>query len=171
MYDADELAIFAGQFAFNNNVTFEDAVELIYREDGYFLAEAQVSTDGQSVVVHEGEIDAISIEGVESRGFTRIKSYLESLVGKTPLSQTEFERAVMIANDLAGVELTTELDYPDPNAGARLRVIVYDPIRHYPRHAPTRRGRGTKPVCPAGILFGTDLRGPSSLPGICDIRR
>ena len=81
--------------------------------------------DGSRVdfIVDEGRIDVVSIEGFDAAMFGAIKAHIEPLVGVAPLTLPDFERAIMLVNDLAGVYATTEIDYPDPNAGARLRVI------------------------------------------------
>ncbi len=131
-YEPAELMTFAFDHvnATHGAVTVEEfarALELVYREDGYFLAEVAIalSPDGSRVdfIVDEGRIDVVSIEGFDAAMFGAIKAHIEPLVGVAPLTLPDFERAIMLVNDLAGVYATTEIDYPDPNAGARLRVI------------------------------------------------
>ena len=132
VYDNDELLLFAHQHVLRHVGSVSpdhlaEAIELIYREDGYLLAEARIvpAHDGRSlvIVVSEGWIETISIEGVDERLFNRIKSYLAPLVGKAPLTQRDLERAISFVDDLAGVSVITEIDYPDNASGARLRVI------------------------------------------------
>ncbi len=68
VYDADELLTFAGQLAFNRSgritaVEVASTITQIYREDGYFLAEAWPGPDGQSIIVDE--VSAISTHGTD----------------------------------------------------------------------------------------------------------
>ncbi|MBO9402711.1 hypothetical protein J7412_17950 [Shimia sp. R9_3] len=61
VYDADVLLTFAGQVAFERHgqITAEQvaaAISQIYREDGYFLAEARMASDGRAIVVDEGHL-------------------------------------------------------------------------------------------------------------------
>lgn len=131
VYDPTWLAAFAYQHVSTADgaVTpqrYAEAIELVYREDGYFLAEVEVlqTPGGQFVFrVHEGSIEQVSIEGIDDRLFRRISSYIEPIVGRAALNQKEFERAIALANDLAGVSVTTEIDYPDQEGGARLRLV------------------------------------------------
>lgn len=117
--DATRAAVTAEEFA--------HAIELIYREDGYFLAEVRValSPDGTRIdfIIDEGRIDSVSIEGFDAAMSLAIQSYVDPLIGAAPLTLAELERAIMLVNDLTGVYATTEIDYPDAAAGARLRVI------------------------------------------------
>lgn len=131
VYDSDWLAAFAYQHVsgVDGVVTpqrYAEALELIYREDGYFLAEVEIlqAPGGQFVFrMHEGSIGQVSIEGVDDKLYRRIRSYVEPIVGRAALNKKEFERAIALANDLAGVSITTEIDYPDPEGGARLQLL------------------------------------------------
>lgn len=132
LYEAGQLLGFASQHVLQSDgvVTVDRlarAIELIYREDGYFLAEASstVRPDGTVVfAVSEGRIDSLSIEGVDARTKGAIAAILTPLIGRSPIGQAEFERAVMLVNDLAGISVTTEIDYPHGTDGARLRVLA-----------------------------------------------
>jgi len=129
-YDPAQLMAFAYSHAASNSGVVPpelvaQAIELVYREDGFLLAEVEIfrQADGSLLFyVHEGHIEQIAIEGVDEGLFGAIKGYLEPLAGRRPLHQAEFERAIMLANDLAGLSLTTEFDYPDGAQGARLTV-------------------------------------------------
>ncbi len=133
VYDADHLLAFAYHHIGSNEqqVTpsrLAAAVELIYREDGFLLAEVQVvpSADGRSfeLRVHEGQIEHISIEGVDDRMHRRIRETVEPLLHLRPLTRKQFERALALVDDIAGLRVTSEIDYPRPGGGARLRIIA-----------------------------------------------
>ncbi|WP_271952877.1 hypothetical protein, partial [Ruegeria faecimaris] len=83
--------------------------------------------DGQSIVVDEGRIQTIEIEGVDTRTFQTLEKIFRPLTTAYPITLKQFERAVMLAEDIPDLELSTELDYPD-QAGARLRVLG-EPLR------------------------------------------
>jgi len=129
-YDPEQLATFAYSHAAANSAAVEpellaQAIELIYREDGFLLAEVEIlqQADGSLLFhVHEGFIEQIAIEGVDEKLFAAIRAYLEPLTQQRPLRQSAFERAIMLANDLSDVSLTTEFDYPEGAQGARLTV-------------------------------------------------
>ncbi|WP_271952815.1 hypothetical protein, partial [Ruegeria faecimaris] len=132
VYDTDELLTFAGQLAFDRSgritaVDVASTITQIYREDGYFLAEAWPGPDGQSIIVDEGRIQTIEIEGVDTRTFQTLEKIFQPLTTSYPITLKRFERAVMLAEDIPDLELSTELDYPD-QAGARLRVLG-EPLR------------------------------------------
>ncbi len=127
VYDTTELLTYAGQLAHSRTgrITAADvasAVTQIYREDGYFLAEAWPGPDGQSIIVDEGRIQSIDIEGVDARTFRSLEKIFSPLTATSPMTLKEFERAVMLAEDIPDLELSTEIDFPD-QAGARLRVL------------------------------------------------
>ncbi|WP_298820914.1 ShlB/FhaC/HecB family hemolysin secretion/activation protein [uncultured Roseibium sp.] len=133
IYDPDHLLAFAYQHArLQSGVVQSDSlarsIELIYREDGYFLAEVEVlrnpDSNSQTFRVVEGYIETISIEGVEERLFQKIRGYVQHLTTERPLRLSTYERAIMLARDLAGVHLTTEIDYPEGQSGAHLRILA-----------------------------------------------
>ncbi|GAB4514813.1 MAG: hypothetical protein Tsb0019_13090 [Roseibium sp.] len=133
VYDPDHLLAFAYQHirlqdgtVYSNRLA--QSIQLIYREDGYFLTEVEVVRPGDGAsdtyVVHEGHIETITIEGVDERLYRQIRNYVQHLTAVRPLRLATFERAIMLARDLAGIHLTTEIDYPAGLAGARLRILA-----------------------------------------------
>lgn len=98
-------------------------VAQIYREDGYFLAEVSIAGDGRTLVVDEGRIDTISIEGIDASTYRLAERYMRPILGRPALNQREFERAIMLVEDIGSTDAVAEIDYPDPAAGAHLRVI------------------------------------------------
>jgi hemolysin activation/secretion protein len=132
VYDVDELLTYAGQLAHNRSGRISAnevaaTISQIYREDGYFLAKAWVGSNGQSIVVDEGRIQTIDIEGVDIRTFKTLEGIFSPLTRVSPITLGRFERAVMLADDIPDLELSTEIDFPD-GAGARLRVLG-EPLR------------------------------------------
>ena len=104
-----------------------DAIELVYREDGYFLAEADAVQDsaGNTIVtVDEGRIDSVVVEGVDALVHARIEIYVRPLIYKPGITQAEFERVLMLINDLAGITAVAEFEYPNPGSGARLVITA-----------------------------------------------
>ncbi len=101
-----------------------DTIELIYREDGYFLAEVYLDPDGRTVLVEEGEIGDIVIEGADVRTAWLIRSYLEPLLGMRPVRRNAFERAIMLVEDIESIAASAEIDYPRGSDKARVRVVV-----------------------------------------------
>ncbi|WP_076447998.1 ShlB/FhaC/HecB family hemolysin secretion/activation protein [Roseivivax lentus] len=99
-------------------------LQTIYREDGYFLAEAFVAQDGQTLVVDEGRIGEISIEGMDAATFELARRYTEPLTRPGPVTLPAFERALMLIEDIESISATAEVDYPDPIGAARLRLIA-----------------------------------------------
>lgn len=104
-----------------------DAIEQIYREDGYLLTEARAEAEPTqqqvSVTVHEGHVVRIDVQGLSSPVSSRISACFEGLVGQVPLHARDFERALMLASDLAGIELRSEFAFEGPDDGAVLRLF------------------------------------------------
>jgi len=131
VYDSERLIAFAVAYAAQHeeqpspNLVAE-AIALIYREDGYFLVEVDSEVSGDHVVfrVFEGWIEGIAVEGVDRVAAKAIARYFDPILGVRPLSLGSFERAVMLANDLSGFDISTEIDYPDGQDGARLRILA-----------------------------------------------
>ncbi len=133
VYNPDHLLAFAYQHVLLQDGAvasnrLAQGIELIYREDGYFLAEVEVVRPqaGSSDIfrVREGHISSISIEGVDVRIYRQILKYVQHLSDARPIKLKDFERAIMLARDLAGVHLSTEIDFPDGQSGARLRILA-----------------------------------------------
>lgn len=131
MYDPGTLLKFAIQHVERHDgvVTADrvvQAIDLIYREDGYFLAESTADIDDEGFVflVQEGWIESLVIEGAGHDLFELISRYFEPVVGLKPLALPQFERAMMLTEDLSGVSIAVEIDYPSSSEGARLYVFV-----------------------------------------------
>lgn len=99
-------------------------IETIYLEDGYALAEVFLASDGLTLVVDEGEVGNISIEGVDAETFRLIEAFTRPLLGKRGVQQADLERAIMLVEDIGSITATAEFDYPPGSPHARLRIIA-----------------------------------------------
>ena len=128
-YNAEEILSFAAQVELQRTggVTAQGiarTIETIYREDGYFLAEAQVASDDRTIILDEGEIGSLSIEGVDQRTAALIRGYFEPVIGKLGVTLAEFERAVMLTEDIQSIAASAEIYYPDGQETAHVRVVA-----------------------------------------------
>lgn len=103
-----------------------DVIAQIYREDGYPLAEVDWSADpGNGILrwtVSEGQVDAVTVRGLDDATRRRALDYLEPLVAARPLRQDRLERGLALAGDLAGISLTGRLVPTEGADGATLLV-------------------------------------------------
>lgn len=160
VYEPAEILAYAAQVVAQRTGTVraEDlaaTLELLYREDGYFLAEVFVAEDGQTLIVDEGEIGEVSIEGVDARTFALIRSYMRPVVGKRAVTQKEFERAVMLVEDIESVSAVAEIDYPPGAQTARVRVVASSEDRSwgYVTLDHPSRGLGDEAILTLGQQF------------------
>ena len=114
-YDPQKLWLFAVEHAHKQSSEFNieniaEAIQLIYREDGYFLVGVHVVHSGNSaqLTVHEGRLSKIEISGATPELAQTIHKYVMTAVGDQPLTLERFERGMMLARDLSGVALTSE---------------------------------------------------------------
>ena len=90
---------------------FANDITVKYNKDGYLLSQAvipqQAITSGIVIIkVIEGYISTVSVEGpVSDKTKLLIKKYGEKVVGKKPLNINELESALLLANDLPGMEV------------------------------------------------------------------
>lgn len=108
-----------------------EAVEAKYRGAGYVLTRAFVPpqrvADGIfRIQVVEGYVAAVAVEGTEDAGIkARILSYLKPVTAARPLDMKVVERALLLANDLPGVNASGVLrPSPDQQGAADLVVAV-----------------------------------------------
>ncbi|MCR9157574.1 MAG: BamA/TamA family outer membrane protein [Rhodobacteraceae bacterium] len=128
-YEPSELLSFATlltqqQTGFISPQGLAQSIETIYLEDGYVLAEVFLAADGLTLVVDEGEVGDIFIEGVDEDHFRLIEAYTRPLLAKRGLQQKDLERAIMLVEDIGSITATAEFDYPPGAAHARLRIIA-----------------------------------------------
>ena len=103
-----------------------DSVRKIYRETGYFLAEVSCKIEGSKlrVVVYEGSIRKIEISGVDDDLAKKISDIITRAIGGGPVTLENFERGVMLAKDLSGVSLTTEVIASAESGSDLLRIAA-----------------------------------------------
>ncbi len=181
-YNAEEILSFAAQVELQRTgaVTAEGlarTIETIYREDGYFLAEAKVAADGRTIILDEGEIGSLSIEGVDQRTAALIRSYFEPVIGKLGVTLPEFERAVMLTEDIQSIAASAEIYYPDGQNTAHVRVVAEqqdssfgyvtldNPAREFGDAATLTFGQEFVSLLTPGDLFRFELSGTAAFDG------
>lgn len=132
VYQPDQLLRFALALAGGDAAPLTVArmtklIEQVYREDGFALAEASARVDAPTGTVHwdisEGHVAQVRVTGVEAPIRLRVERYLNALVRQRPLTQSSLERAVALADDLAGINVSTAL-VPLPGEGHLLDASV-----------------------------------------------
>lgn len=138
-YDPAQIAAFAHQHvaAQDSVVTpgrYAEAIELVYHEDGYFLARAWPVVDRAGnltyVVVDEGSIGSLEILGGDERTRAQIARYFRHVTDDVPPHVGDFERALMLSDDLAGVSVGSELELGTKPGPAHLRLDVAQERQH-----------------------------------------
>lgn len=181
-YNAEEILSFAAQLELTRtgSVTAQGiarTIETIYREDGYFLAEARVGNDGKTIILDEGKIGSLSIEGVDEKTFARINSYFRPIVGKQGVTLAEFERAVMLTEDIQSVAASAEIFYPNGQDTAHVRVVAQqqdtssgyvaldNPAREFGDAATLTLGQEFVSLLTPGDLIRFELSGTAAFDG------
>ncbi|MBD3662615.1 ShlB/FhaC/HecB family hemolysin secretion/activation protein [Sulfitobacter sp. TSTF-M16] len=181
-YDPQALLEFATQVSLSRYgvvdvSTLIDVIEVIYREDGYFLAEVFLEPNGTSLFVDEGSIGSVVIEGSDADAASLIMRYMQPLLETRPTTLTDFERALMLSDDIGSVSVTAEVAYPDPNGPAELRVVAIDeqrssgfitldhPARELGNEATLTFGQTFLSAFTPGDLLGIELSGTSDFSG------
>lgn len=130
-YDPGDLIGFVTQRIFARGAKFtaenvSDAIELMYREDGFPLAEVTAvrPTAAEPIVFHvvEGRVAEITITGLDPKTADRVRAYVAPVLKSDPLRQSVLERSLALSSDLSGVALASQIDHPDGLAGARLSI-------------------------------------------------
>lgn len=182
VYDPQTLLEFATQVSLSRYGvvhvdTLVDVVEVIYREDGYFLAEVFIEADGRTLFVDEGAIGRVVVEGFDPETAGLIQKYMEPLLEQRPTKLSAFERALMLSDDIGSVSVTAEVHYPDPNGAAELRVLAYDedtssgfvtldhPARRFGEDVTLTFGQTYLSTFTPGDLLGIELSGTTDFSG------
>jgi hemolysin activation/secretion protein len=106
-----------------------DAIEKEYRAAGFVLVRAYVPPqhvkDGIFTIrIAEGFVAATSVEGGSAETRARVKSYLRPVLADKPLHLGTIERALLIANDIPGVQATGILRPSSTVPGASDLVVT-----------------------------------------------
>lgn len=131
VYEPLQLLQYAEKFASAQGIGSPEgvaqAIELIYREDGYFLAEVQPtkSASGEpAYAVYEGVITQIVVLSENPEYIERIRRYLNPVLNRHALKRSDFERAFALSDDLSGVDLSSRF-YPNADGfGSTLEISV-----------------------------------------------
>jgi hemolysin activation/secretion protein len=120
-YAANQAAAETGQFRAD---AIAAAIQQLYRQDGYFLATVTYRADPRSgavtFVVNEGRIGHVEIQGVDDWIAAAIHGRIVAALGAGPVRLAEFERGLMLAGDLAGIQVRSELE---ENAASGAHVL------------------------------------------------
>lgn len=105
-----------------------DAIEKEYQQAGYLLVRAYVPPqhvkDGIFTInVVEGFVESVQVEGGNSLAQDRVKSYMTPITSERPLHLATVERALLLSNDLPGVQATGVLR-PSPSVPGASDLIV-----------------------------------------------
>ena len=135
-YNSAEILSFAAQVAAQRDGAVRPArvaeiIEAMYLEDGYFLASTWVGPDGGTIYVDEGEIGSVQIEGVDAATFELVKGLVAPVLGVRGVTQDDFERAIMLVEDIGAISAVAEIDYHDDADLANLRIIAAPQDRSY----------------------------------------
>ncbi len=131
VYDAQSALLYAAGYIREHHGVLNiqgvaAAIQYLYREHGYFLAETLVATDAATgrpyILVEEGVISGIEVFGVEEEIGRKAASYFQHLLNGHPVTLAEFERALMLASDLSGLAVRSEIRY---DAGGKRRIILH----------------------------------------------
>ena len=106
-------------------VRIAQAITDKYRTDGYFLSRAVVPPQAgpRGLVrlrVYEGYLSDLQVAG---DGASTVRSRLAPLVGRTPLRLAELDRALSLATDSPGVQLSSRIE-PDLDDPARHHLVI-----------------------------------------------
>lgn len=132
---ADVLAPFVGRELNTADIhNAADALNRLYRDQGYFLAKVYIPpqevSDTIRLDVYEGYLDTPGKEVVTSGERVRadvIQQVLDAhLKDASVVQRSDYERALLITEDLPGISTSSTL-YPGASVGtARLRTVVTD---------------------------------------------
>ena len=105
-----------------------DAIGDAYRQRGYVISHAFVPPqrvrDGVfTIIVAEGYVDAVNVEGGGAGTQSLVKSYFDPVLAQRPLQLGTMERALLLANDTNGVTASGVLR-PAPSTPGASDLVV-----------------------------------------------
>ncbi|MES2684664.1 MAG: ShlB/FhaC/HecB family hemolysin secretion/activation protein [Pseudomonadota bacterium] len=135
-----------------------DAITAYYRNAGYLLVRAlipaqDISSGTVRLLIIEGALNQVRISGTDSGG--RIAAYAKKLQDSKPLRADDFERYVLLMDDLPGVKVRAVLS---PSAGDALGSdldLVVEPDRV--AAGLSLGNRGTREIGPVQLYGSVDL--------------
>ncbi len=104
------------------------AIQSRYRKDGYILSFSYVPPQTVEsgifkIAVVEGFIDRVVVEDAEGTLKRTLEQSLAPLTRSRPLRSNDLERYLLLANDLAGVKLTSVLQPSKTTRGATELIV------------------------------------------------
>ena len=135
VYDVDEFRPLYGELigqevALDRIFQITQSITAKYRSDGYVLSQAllpaqRIEGGVVRVQVIEGFVDAFRIEGEPRGGSGLIAAYAEKIVASRPLRNSDFERYLLLMNDLSGLRVRSVLlPSPDTPGAANITLVV-----------------------------------------------
>ena len=111
--------------------TFAEAITVKYRNEGYLITRALVPAqriiDGVvKIVVIEGYINELDIQGTLGGSEQKIRAYGEKIVNVRPLNNKILERYLLLINDLPGVSVESVLTPSKEIHGASKLTLIMD---------------------------------------------
>lgn len=142
---------------------FVNAITLKYNNAGYVLSQAiipeqTIATGIVHITIVEGFIDKVIVEGdVSESTKLKIKRYGDKVVGKKPLNFTELESAMLLVNDLPGMQVQSIIRASKTvPAAANLTLVV---THHYIDNQSylSYDNRGTRYIGPTRTILSAFL--------------
>ena len=136
-FEASSLLQYAAHAAISQNQISGEhiarIVERLYHEDGYFLARARFDNDLQAVIVDEGQISSLHVEGVDADMFALIRSYAAPLLTDPAISHAEIERVLMLVRDIETITAVVELVTSPDDGTTQMRIIAEEHLSNWGR--------------------------------------
>ncbi len=170
VYDREQLWSIAANHAAGETGQFgadaiAAAIQKVYRQEGYFLANVTYSANPRTGIVtfsvNEGQIRHVQVTGVDHWLAVAIHGRVVAALGTGPVRLAAFERGLMLAGDLAGVQVRSEFE-PDPASGQHVLKLTASSLRQrgaFTIDNPPRRLGKTISASLSQQLFSTFLPG------------
>nr|WP_238718346.1 ShlB/FhaC/HecB family hemolysin secretion/activation protein [Petrachloros mirabilis] len=134
----------------------------LYRQDGYILSlaivpEQTIETGVARIQVIEGYVEEAEFEGASPRQLRRLQGFGDKIVAARPLNIRALERYLLLANDLAGIEVRAILRRGSELGAAQLLGrVTHNPVEGFGNLT----NRGTDAVGPLRAQAGVYLNSP-----------
>jgi hemolysin activation/secretion protein len=105
-----------------------NAIQLLYRDVGYFLSRAlvpvqEISGGKVKIQVIEGYVSSVRVEGDIGSAQERVDTYLQNVVGQRPLALATLERYLLLSRDIPGL-IVNSLLRPAPGEPGSAELVV-----------------------------------------------
>lgn len=136
-YEASSLLQYAAHAAIDqgdiSGANIARIVEQLYHEDGYFLARTRFDAASQAIIVTEGQISSLHVEGVDADMFALIQSYASPLLADPAISHAELERVLMLVRDIETITAVAELVTSPEDGTTQMRIIAEEHLSNWGR--------------------------------------